>query len=433
MIKKIFKIIFSVKNGIGNTNGGRLTKTIMVKYKKNLNFSDIKKVFVFSKAPIAGGGTFINSLLKIRDKKIDLRFFSYEQVSNPSAISNKLSYLNKTSPSSQKLNLSKFLLFLKNLITTYILLKKEKPVIIITLNIYSFIIIHIINIFSKTKFAIVFRVGDNVFQYVTSKPGLIYQKILLLLTSYFIRRTKYFIFVAQDIFLNFKRKFEIKNPIKYFIIHHGINLDLAKKLGNKQILKKESVFFNTNNIKIISIGRFEEQKDFFTIIKAFKIVKEKFTPIKLILVGAGSCENQLKNLSEILGCRDSVHFFGWKQNVFPYLKNSNLFIYSSNYEGFGYVILEAMSQSLPIVATNTPHTPSEILENGKYGILVPVGNYKKMAEEIIKFLKSKKLREKYSRLAYQRVKYFSEEKMLKKYKEFLSDLILNNKELIKRN
>lgn len=423
MIKSILKTMFKVKNGTGKINGGKLTKIIASKYKKNKEFLKNKKIFVFSKIFFAGNETFIKSLSKIIDKRFYLKFFFYEYYPNFSLASNRFIYLNRVLPSSPTINLNKIMLFIKNFFTTYSLIKKEGPKIIIVIGIYSLIIVCTVTFFLKLKPKVVFLVETNIIAYIMSKPSLVYRTILYSIVNYFISHVRYFIFCSKSLFLGFKSKFKSNGLIKYTIIHHGINLNLTKKLANKKIPERESMLLNPKHIKIISIGRFEEQKDFFTIIKAFKIIRKKISSVNLVLVGDGTLKKELEKICEISGLKNFVHFLGWKQNVFPYLKNSDIFVYSSHYEGFGYVLLEAMSQRLPIIATNTKYTPSEILERGKYGFIVPVNDEKKMAETIIKLVKNDELRKKYAQLAWERVKYFDEKKMIQKYKQFLLNLI----------
>ncbi len=82
-----------------------------------------------------------------------------------------------------------------------------------------------------------------------------------------------------------------------------------------------------------------------------------------------------------------------------------------------------MSQGLPVISTNSLFGPSEVLDNGKYGIFVPIGDEKKMANAILRLLTSKKKREYYARKSLERVRFFSEEKMLRKYIELIKDLL----------
>lgn len=136
---------------------------------------------------------------------------------------------------------------------------------------------------------------------------------------------------------------------------------------------------------IISIGRLTEQKDYPTLLKAFKIVSEYYN-VNLYILGEGNEYHNLIELRKELRLQDKVHFLGFQENPYAFLKNSNLFILSSKWEGFGLVIVEALATGTPVIATNADGAPEEILEGGKYGILTRVGDVESMADYIVKFI-----------------------------------------------
>ena len=117
-------------------------------------------------------------------------------------------------------------------------------------------------------------------------------------------------------------------------------------------------------------------------------------------------ENNLKRLIKIIN---------YKKNPFPYLKKSNLFVLSSKYEGLPNVLLEALTLKKFIVSSNCPTGPSEILDNGKNGLLFKVGDYKELAKKIIFFQSNKKLCLKMILNGNKRLKRFDHDLNLKKY------------------
>jgi glycosyltransferase involved in cell wall biosynthesis len=136
---------------------------------------------------------------------------------------------------------------------------------------------------------------------------------------------------------------------------------------------------------ILSVGRLHPQKDFPTLIRAFARVRQ-ITPAKLIILGIGPEEAALKALVTQLGLENDVAFLGFVQNPYAYMARASVFAMSSIYEGFGMVLVEAMALGIPIVATDCPNGPSEILDGGRYGLLTPVGNIELMARSILKAL-----------------------------------------------
>lgn len=101
---------------------------------------------------------------------------------------------------------------------------------------------------------------------------------------------------------------------------------------------------------------------------------------RLMLVGTGKRETDLHALAADLGIADRVIFAGYHPDPTPFYRTANLFVLSSDYEGFGNVIVEAMACGTPVVSTNCPSGPAEILENGRYGRLVPVNDPAALAE-----------------------------------------------------
>ncbi len=138
---------------------------------------------------------------------------------------------------------------------------------------------------------------------------------------------------------------------------------------------------------ILGVGELCTRKDFSTLIKAFKIVLSHIDA-RLVILGRGKQRDSLIKLSENLGIRDKVDFPGFISNPYPYMAHAKVFVLSSLWEGLPVSPIEALAMGTPVVSTNCPSGPSEILENGKYGPLVPPKDYYKMAEAIIKVLKN---------------------------------------------
>ncbi len=140
---------------------------------------------------------------------------------------------------------------------------------------------------------------------------------------------------------------------------------------------------------VLGVGRLESEKDFATLIEAFKIVSET-RDIRLVLVGKGALEANLKKVANSLGVSDRVIFAGYVRNPLPLMKRCSVFVLSSRFEALPTVLIEAMACGAPVVSTDCPHGPREILENGKWGSLVPVGNSRELARAISENLGRKK-------------------------------------------
>ena len=136
---------------------------------------------------------------------------------------------------------------------------------------------------------------------------------------------------------------------------------------------------------IISVGRLEPQKNFLNLLNAVSLIRDK-TNIELIILGKGSLEESLKSYCKYLKIEDIVTFIGFKTNPYPYMSRADVFVLSSDFEGFGNVIVEAMACGTSIVATDCPSGPTEILDNGRWGTLVPINDAQALAIGIEKSL-----------------------------------------------
>lgn len=132
---------------------------------------------------------------------------------------------------------------------------------------------------------------------------------------------------------------------------------------------------------ILGAGRLSKQKDFPTLIHAFALVRKR-RPARLMIIGEGEDQALLEKLAASHGISDDVLLLGFQANPFAFMKAADLFVLSSTHEGFGNVLLEALASGCAIVSTDCPAGPSEILDDGRFGRLVPVGETDAMAEAI---------------------------------------------------
>lgn len=132
---------------------------------------------------------------------------------------------------------------------------------------------------------------------------------------------------------------------------------------------------------LLAIGRLEPQKDFATLLDAFARLRASRC-VRLIVLGEGSQRAMLEQRALSLGVVDDVSFPGWVDNPYAWMSRASTFVLSSVWEGLGNVLIEAMACRCPVVATDCPHGPHEILEGGRLGRLVPVGDADAMAKAV---------------------------------------------------
>lgn len=139
---------------------------------------------------------------------------------------------------------------------------------------------------------------------------------------------------------------------------------------------------------ILGMGRFQPQKDFATLIRAFAQVHAARPETRLVILGDGTERDTLTALADELGIGAAVAMPGYHDNPFPAFARAAVFVLSSRWEGFGNVLVEALSVGTPVVSTACPGGPRTILADGRYGRLVPVGDPAPMATAITATLDS---------------------------------------------
>lgn len=132
---------------------------------------------------------------------------------------------------------------------------------------------------------------------------------------------------------------------------------------------------------LLGIGKLKPQKDFACLIRAFARVRAT-RPVRLILLGDGPQREALLALARTLGVADAIALPGFVANPFAYLGRAAAFVLSSAWEGLANVVIEALACGCPVVSTDCPSGPAEILAGGKYGRLVPVGDDRALANAI---------------------------------------------------
>ena len=155
---------------------------------------------------------------------------------------------------------------------------------------------------------------------------------------------------------------------------------------------------------ILFVGRLTKQKGVEILLKAIKILKNEYSRnLKIAIVGEGSLKENLNNLAVEFGVNGEVEFLGIRKDIDDLMVSSKIFVLPSRWEGFGIVIIEAMSNMLPVIAANVGGIP-ELIENGKEGILVPPENSKALAQAINDLLENEELQKKLRQAAYKKVR-----------------------------
>ncbi len=130
---------------------------------------------------------------------------------------------------------------------------------------------------------------------------------------------------------------------------------------------------------VLGVGRLTAAKDFPTLLHAFARLRDT-RQIRLVILGEGEARSQLEALIAELGLQNDVSLPGFVENPIAYMRRSAVFVLSSAWEGLPNVLIQAMACGSPVVSTDCPSGPNEILENGRWGRLVPVGDVVALAD-----------------------------------------------------
>ena len=136
---------------------------------------------------------------------------------------------------------------------------------------------------------------------------------------------------------------------------------------------------------LCTAARLSEEKNLDLLLAAVADV-QKTRPCALLLVGDGPERSSLEHQVDVLGLTDQVLFVGHRDNVFPFMRAADIYIHTCEFEGFGYAMLEALACGTPVIATDCPHGPREVLADGESGVLVPPNDAAALAAAIVALL-----------------------------------------------
>jgi glycosyltransferase involved in cell wall biosynthesis len=175
-----------------------------------------------------------------------------------------------------------------------------------------------------------------------------------------------------------------------------------------EIGNAERVWQQPKGRRILAVGNIKREKNYPLLLKAF--ANMKFSDARLVVLGGGDW-NDLERLASDLGISGRITFAGFHTDPSPFYATADVFVLTSDFEGFGNVIVEALSHGLSVVATDCPFGPSEILDAGRWGWLVPVGDFCALASSIEDAISSPRD----PTILKKRAQDFSPELMAKKY------------------
>lgn len=286
-------------------------------------------------------------------------------------------------------------------------IKKENPDLLFTTREKNNIVLILSRILSLRKIPVIVR--ESTHRTKSGNNSIIFKLITFVLYNFFACKIIALSYgVKDDLLMNFgirKRKIEV--------IYNPVDIENIEIQSNEII---DDVEIDNNYKTIVTIGRLAKPKDYPTLLKSVRLVKDKMD-VKVIILGKGPEKENIVELISQLRIEDSVELVGFKDNPYKYLRKADLFLLTSRWEGFAHVIVEAMVLGIPVIATDCKSGPKEIIGENEYGVIVPVGDVENISENIIHILRDENLSDKYSDLGKKRARDFDSKKIIKQYED----------------
>jgi N-acetylgalactosamine-N,N'-diacetylbacillosaminyl-diphospho-undecaprenol 4-alpha-N-acetylgalactosaminyltransferase len=199
-------------------------------------------------------------------------------------------------------------------------------------------------------------------------------------------------------------------------------------LSKVNVLQNEPIDFRDHKFTFVAIGRMQSQKNHKLMIDAMKSIDAK-----LYIIGDGELKSELQQQIVQNSLQNKVILLGRQSNPYSFLAQADCFVFSSNYEGFPNVLLEALACGLPVISTDCQSGPREILapnsdyskqlveniELCEYGILTPIENEKKLEEAMMLMINDENLRKSYKEKAKERANDFDTRKIINEWIDIL--------------
>jgi len=186
------------------------------------------------------------------------------------------------------------------------------------------------------------------------------------------------------------------------------------------------VFDRTEVPVIITAGRLSVQKRLDILLKAASMLASRIE-FNLVILGDGTLKDNLEHLAASLGISERTFFLGFVSNIWSFIRRASVFALSSDYEGFGNVLIEAMACGVPVISTRAPFGPEYIISNEENGLLIPTGDPEALENGLWRLIVDQKLRQRCIDSGFRRASDFSVEKAVRIVIVALDNLVKEEK------
>ncbi|HLE49174.1 MAG TPA: glycosyltransferase [Patescibacteria group bacterium] len=296
-------------------------------------------------------------------------------------------------------------------------LKKTKPDVILSIDTHCNMLVCLIKLIVNPKSRLILTIHNNISGVFKYKQHLFPIWLIRFSGHLLFKLSSCMVGVSKGVTGNIIDNFHPTVPVH--TIYYGLDPKPIKKLIKQRLSLSETRLFSPKTPSIVTVSRLAGQKDVRTLIWASIKLFKRGVDHNLVIVGDGKEKNDFIKLIKKFKLSKKIHILGWKKNIYPYLKRSDVFVLSTHYEGFPYVLLEAMVVGLPIVSTNVDFGPKEMLANGKYGLLSAADDPDDLSDKIELLINKPDIRSRLYLKSRERIKDFTEEKMLQKYRNLI--------------
>jgi glycosyltransferase involved in cell wall biosynthesis len=205
---------------------------------------------------------------------------------------------------------------------------------------------------------------------------------------------------------------------RFQVIHNPLDIDLIARKAHQPL---GSVFPFPY---LLAAGRLSEEKGFGMLLRAYRLLKERGLQHHLVILGEGPLRHDLESLVQKYELVGEVFMPGFVTNPFNVMRNAGIFVLSSEHESFGMVIAEALSLGVPVVSTDCPSGPREILADGKYGLLAVPGDHVDLADKIQLLLNNQSMLRDFATFGKQRAGEFAPAKIAAQWATLIEEVVL---------